>query len=250
MTTQPTPTDLLSAFAPTGKLRASINVGNPILAKREPGGMASGVSVDLARALAAQLALDLELVIFESAGESVQAVTDEQADVGFFAVDPKRGQEIAFTDPYVLIEGYYLVPDGSAIQTNDQVDQSGVRIAVGKGSAYDLYLQRTIQKAQLIQAPTSPAVFSFFVEQGLEVAAGVKQQLEKDLPNFPGHRLLPERFMVIRQAMGLPKSRGEMAAAFLTDFVEAQKVNGFVGKALDRHGISGAAVAPLRSAVA
>ena len=228
MTTNTT-ADLLSAFAPTGRLRASINVGNPILAKREPGGSASGVSVDLARALAAQLAVELDLVIFESAGESVQAVTDEKADVGFFAIDPKRGQEIAFTDAYVLIEGYYLVPEASSIQTNDQVDQAGVRIAVGKGSAYDLYLQRTIQKAQLVQAPTSPAVFSFFVEKGLEVAAGVKQQLERDLPNFPGHRLLPERFMVIRQAMGLPKSRGEMAAAFLTDFVEAQKASGFVG---------------------
>ena len=247
MTTNHTPTDLLSAFAPTGRLRASINVGNPILAKREPGDQASGVSVDLARALAAQLALDLELVVFDSAGESVQAVTDEQADVGFFAIDPKRGQEIAFTDPYVLIEGYYLVPEASAIQANDQVDQPGLRIAVGKGSAYDLYLQRTIQNAQLVQAPTSPAVFSFFVENQLEVAAGVKQQLEKDLPNFPGHRLLPERFMVIRQAMGLPKSRGEMAAAFLTDFVEAQKASGFVDKALQRHGISGATVAPLRS---
>jgi ABC-type amino acid transport substrate-binding protein len=245
MTTNTT-ADLLSAFAPTGRLRASINVGNPILAKREPGGSASGVSVDLARALAAQLAVELDLVIFESAGESVQAVTDEKADVGFFAIDPKRGQEIAFTDAYVLIEGYYLVPEASSIQTNEQVDQAGVRIAVGKGSAYDLYLQRTIQKAQLVQAPTSPAVFSFFVEKGLEVAAGVKQQLERDLPNFPGHRLLPERFMVIRQAMGLPKSRGEMAAAFLTDFVEAQKASGFVGKALQRHGISGATVAPLR----
>ncbi len=245
MTTNTT-ADLLSAFAPTGRLRASINVGNPILAKREPGGSASGVSVDLACALAAQLAVELDLVIFESAGESVQAVTDEKADVGFFAIDPKRGQEIAFTDAYVLIEGYYLVPEASSIQTNDQVDQAGVRIAVGKGSAYDLYLQRTIQKAQLVQAPTSPAVFSFFVEKGLEVAAGVKQQLERDLPNFPGHRLLPERFMVIRQAMGLPKSRGEMAAAFLTDFVEAQKASGFVGKALQRHGISGATVAPLR----
>jgi polar amino acid transport system substrate-binding protein len=245
MTTNTT-ADLLSAFAPTGRLRASINVGNPILAKREPGWSASGVSVDLARALSAQLAVELDLVIFESAGESVQAVTDEKADVGFFAIDPKRGQEIAFTDAYVLIEGYYLVPQASSIQTNDQVDQAGVRIAVGKGSAYDLYLQRTIQKAQLVQAPTSPAVFSFFVEKGLEVAAGVKQQLERDLPNFPGHRLLQERFMVIRQAMGLPKSRGEMAAAFLTDFVEAQKASGFVGKALHRHDISGATVAPLR----
>jgi 4-hydroxythreonine-4-phosphate dehydrogenase len=122
-----------------------------------------------------------------------------------------------------------------------------VRIAVGKGSAYDLHLQRTIQHAQLVAAPTSPAVFSFFVEHQLEVAAGVKQQLEKDLPKFPGHRLLPERFMVIRQAMGVAKSRGSAARAALTQFVEQQKSIGFVAQALDRHQITGATVAPLNS---
>ena len=185
------------------------------------------------------------LVVFESAGESVQAVSQELADIGFFAIDPKRGQEIAFTEPYVLIEGYYLVPEQSSIICNDDVDQPNIRIAVGKGSAYDLFLQRTLQHAALVQAPTSPAVFSFFVEEKLEVAAGVKQQLEKDLPKFPGHRLLPERFMVIRQAMGVPKTRGPQAAAALYEFVEQQKACGFVESALQRHGISGATVAPI-----
>jgi len=235
---------LQTAFAPTGVLRVSINVGNPILAKRIDDRVVTGVSVDMAHALAKQLELPLELVVFESAGESVQAVIDQRADVGFFAIDPKRGQEIAFTDAYVLIEGYYLVRDESPIVSNESVDQPGVRIAVGKGSAYDLYLQRTIKHAQLVAAPTSPAVFSFFVERQLEVAAGVKQQLEKDLPKFPGHRLLPERFMVIRQAMGIAKSRGSEACAALTTFVEQQKSIGFVAKALDRHQISGATVAP------
>jgi len=238
---------LQTAFAPTGVLRVSINVGNPILAKRVDDRAVTGVSVDMAHALAQQLGLPLELVVFESAGESVAAVIDERADVGFFAIDPKRGQEIAFTDAYVLIEGYYLVRDDSPITLNESVDQSGVRIAVGKGSAYDLHLQRTIQHAQLVAAPTSPAVFSFFVEHQLEVAAGVKQQLEKDLPKFPGHRLLPERFMVIRQAMGVAKSRGSAACAALTQFVEQQKSIGFVAQALDRHQITGATVAPLNS---
>ena len=238
---------LQTAFAPTGVLRVSINVGNPILAKRVDDRAVTGVSVDMAHALAQELGLPVELVVFESAGESVQAVIDERADVGFFAIDPKRGQEIAFTDAYVLIEGYYLVRDDSPITLNESVDQSGVRIAVGKGSAYDLHLQRTIQHAQLVAAPTSPAVFSFFVEHQLEVAAGVKQQLEKDLPKFPGHRLLPERFMVIRQAMGVAKSRGSAACAALTQFVEQQKSIGFVAQALDRHQITGATVAPLNS---
>ena len=238
---------LQTAFAPTGVLRVSINVGNPILAKRVDDRAVTGVSVDMAHALAQELGLPVELVVFESAGESVQAVIDERADVGFFAIDPKRGQEIAFTDAYVLIEGYYLVRDDSPIASNESVDQPGVRIAVGKGSAYDLHLQRTIHHAQLVAAPTSPAVFSFFVEHQLEVAAGVKQQLEKDLPKFPGHRLLPERFMVIRQAMGVAKSRGSAARAALTQFVEQQKSIGFVAQALDRHQITGATVAPLNS---
>lgn len=238
---------LQTALAPTGVLRVAINIGNPILAKRGDDRTVAGVSVDMAHMLAQELDLPLELVVFESAGESVQAVVDERADVGFFAIDPKRGQAIAFTDAYVLIEGCYLVRDDSPISSNESVDKSGVRIAVGKGSAYDLHLQRTIQHAQLVAAPTSPAVFSFFVEHQLEVAAGVKQQLEKDLPEFPGHRLLPGRFMVIRQAMGVAKSRGSAACAALTQFVEQQKSIGFVAQALFRHQITGATVAPLNS---
>jgi polar amino acid transport system substrate-binding protein len=236
-----------NAFTPTGTLRASINVGNPILARRNPNLGAEGVSVDMANALARDLGLTLELVIFDSAGDSVNAVIGEQADIGFFAVDPKRGEEIAFTEPYVLIEGYFLVPENSFIVRNEDVDRSSNRIAVGKGSAYDLYLQRTIKQASLVQVPTSPAVFSFFVEKNLEVAAGVKQQLEQDLPRFPGHRLLGERFMVIRQAMGISKTRGEVASQILTEFVERQKQNGFVSDALQRHAIDGAMVAPLKT---
>jgi len=117
---------LQTAFAPTGVLRVSINVGNPILAKRVDDRAVTGVSVDMAHALAQQLGLPLELVVFESAGESVAAVIDERADVGFFAIDPKRGQEIAFTDAYVLIEGYYLVRDDSPITLNESVDRANI----------------------------------------------------------------------------------------------------------------------------
>src|SRR5690606_2331632 len=104
--------DIVAAFARKGVLRASINVGNPILAKRDPAtGSATGVSVDLASAFAARLGVPLELVVFDSAGESAQAVGNEQADIGFFAIDPKRGETVSFTDAYVLIEGCYMVRD-------------------------------------------------------------------------------------------------------------------------------------------
>jgi ABC-type amino acid transport substrate-binding protein len=234
-----------TAFAPSGVLRASINLGNPILAHADPAsGQAGGVSVDLARAFADRLGVALELVVFKTAGQSVEAVTHEQADIGFFAIDPLRGAGIGFTAAYVLIEGCYLVRDASPLRANDEVDRAGTRVVVGAGSAYDLYLTRELKHAQIVRAPSSPAVADVFFEQGLDVAAGVKQQLEADMKRSPGHRLLPGRFMVIQQAMGLPKGRGESARATLATFVEEMKASGFVAEALVRHRIEGASVAP------
>ncbi|WP_109483781.1 ABC transporter substrate-binding protein [Paraburkholderia sp. C35] len=236
---------VVTAFTPTGKVRASINLGNPILAnKHAETGEPFGVSIDLARAFAERLGVELELVVFDTAGKSVEAINEERADFGFFAVDPLRGELIAFTAPYVLIEGFYLVRDDSPVKTNADVDRPHNRVAVGEGSAYDLFLTRELKAAQMVRAPTSPAVVQTFLEQNLEVAAGVKQQLEADARKVGGLRLLDERFMVIQQAMGTPKSRGEAAAAALHAFVEEMKASGFVTNALNRHGIIGASVAP------
>jgi polar amino acid transport system substrate-binding protein len=235
---------LATTFAPTGTLRASINLGNPILANKDPAtGQPYGISIDLARNLAQRLGVELELVVFDTAGKSVDAVKNERADVGFFAVDPLRGAEISFTLPYVLIEGCYMVREVSNLQRNEDVDQAGITVTVGAGSAYDLYLTREIQHAQIVRAPSSPAVVDTFIAQGLDVAAGVKQQLEADAKRIPGLRLLPGRFMEIRQAMGTPKSRGAAAATYLHAYVEEMKASGFVAESMKRHGIQGATVA-------
>jgi polar amino acid transport system substrate-binding protein len=237
--------EVVRAFAPTGALRASINTGNPILAGTDPStGQAKGVSVDLARQFAQRLGVPLELAVFDTAGKSVDAVTGEQADIGFFAIDPKRGEGIHFTPPYVLIEGCYMVHEASPLRANEEVDRTGMRVVVGKGSAYDLFLSRELKHAQIVRAPSSPAVVGHFVQTGADVAAGVKQQLQTDAARIGGLRLLPGRFMVIRQAMGCPRGRGEAAAAELSTFVEEMKASGFVAEALERHGIQGASVAP------
>ncbi|TQK10972.1 ABC transporter substrate-binding protein [Herbaspirillum sp. SJZ107] len=240
-----TPTSsILAAFAPTAKLRAAINLGNPILAYADAAGNARGVSVDLAREFARRLGVALELVVVDTAGKSVDAVASEQADIGFFAIDPLRGANIAFSAAYVLIEGSYLVKEDSPIQANEEVDGAPHRVVVGKGSAYDLFLTRTLQHAQILRSPTSPTVVDTFLEAGAEVAAGVRQQLEADARRIGGLRLLDGRFMVIQQATGTPKSRGADAAAFLARFVEEVKASGFVADALARHRIEGASVAP------
>jgi polar amino acid transport system substrate-binding protein len=238
---------LRDAFTPIGRLRASINLGNPILAGKDAvTGAAKGVSVDLATELARRLGVELELVVVDAAGKSVEVVASERADVGFFAIDPLRGADIAFTAPYVLIEGCYLVHEDSPVRANEEVDREGHVVVVGKGSAYDLFLTRELQRARIERSPTSPTVVDTFMALGerADVAAGVRQQLEADAARLGGLRLLDGRFMVIRQAMGVPKSRGAAAAAALAAFVEEMKANGFVAEALARHGIQGASVAP------
>ena len=245
----PIAAEVVAAFTPTGKLRAAVNLGNPILANTDPAtGAPCGVSVDLAHEFAQRLGVGIELVVFDAAGKSVQAVTDEQADIGFFAIDPQRGAGIAFTAAYVLIEGCYLVRNDSPLHDNDEVDRAGRTVAVGKGSAYDLFLTRELKAATIQRAPTSPEVVGTFIEQRADVAAGVKQQLEADARAIGGLRLLPGRFMVIQQAMGTPKSRGSVAAACLAAFVEEMKAGGFVAAALARHGIEGASAAPAAAA--
>jgi extracellular solute-binding protein family 3 len=229
---------LIAEVAPTGKLRAVINLGNAVLARQQPDSdEPAGVSVDLAPAPAPPPGAG-------GGGGRGAAVTEERADIGFFAIDPGRGAGIAFTAPYVLIEGAYLVRNDSPLTDNAQVDAPGRDIVVGKGSAYDLYLSRHIQHASLVRAASSQAVVDTFLSGNHQVAAGVRQQLEADAARVPGLRLLPGRFMVIEQAMGLPRSRSARAEALLRSFVEHAKASGEVAAALQRNHVQGVSVAP------
>jgi len=242
---QPIAPALVSTFAPSGTLRASINLGNPILANKDAAtGEPTGVSIDLAREFARRLGVGIELVVFEKAAASVDAVKNEKADIGFFAIDPARSEGLRFTAPYVLIEGSYLVRDASELTDNAQVDRAGQRISVGAGSAYDLFLTREIGQAEIVRLQGAAAALAALRSGQVEVAAGIRQLLEGEALREPGVRVLPGRFMVIQQAMGTPASRGAEAQALLAAFVEEMKASGFVADALERHGIQGAIVAP------
>jgi polar amino acid transport system substrate-binding protein len=240
---QPPPA-AVADLAPTGKLRAAINVGNPLLAARDPGGGdPRGVSVDLARELGRRLGVPVQFVVFDAAGKVVEAGRTGAWDVAFVALDPARAAEIAQSPPYVVIEGAYLVRQDSALRSNDEVDRKGNRVVVGRNSAYDLYLTRSLKQAEIVRAPTSPAVVDLFLKENHEVAAGVKQQLEADARRVPGLRLLPGRFMVINQAMASQRGR-EAGARYVRGFIEEMKATGFVARALEEHKVQGAALAP------
>lgn len=232
---------VIEELAPTGRLRATINFGNAVLAQRDPAtGEPRGVSVDLARELARRLGLPADLATFDAAGDAFAALKGGACDVGFLAIDPLRAADLAFTAPYVIIEGAYLVPRDSALREVADVDREGVRIAAGRNAAYDLYLSRTLKHARLVYAPTSPGAVDLFVAEGLEAAAGVRQPLLAYVAANPAFRVLDGRFMVIEQAIATPRQR---AIPYLRAFVEEMKASGFVADALARSGRSDAAVA-------
>ncbi|GIH09494.1 ABC transporter substrate-binding protein [Rhizocola hellebori] len=231
---------IISDLAPTGVLRASINLGNPVLAQGTPAAP-SGVTVDIARELAARLGVAVELVCFTAARESFEAMAQGRADICFLAVEPAREAQVAFTAPYVVIEGVFAVPDGSAITTVADVDREGVRVGVKNGSAYDLFLSRTLQHASIVRGDEGVDVFE---ELGLEVAAGIRQPMTDFVKAHPGLRLIEPRFMEIQQAMGTTKTCAPATLEFLRAFVEELKANGFIAEALRRSNQPGAAVAP------
>ena len=232
--------DVVKSLAPNGTLRAAINIANPVLVQRNPvTGAPCGVTIDLVRELEKRLGVRTEQVVIDSAGKSFEAVKSAACDIGFLAIEPARAAEIEFTGPYVIIEGVYAVRADGPLKANEDIDRAGVRIAVNKGAAYDLFLTRSLKAATLVRAEES---FDVFLRNGLEAVAGVKQGVVRFVEASPVARMLPGRFMEIQQAMSLPKGR-EAGAGYLRAFVEEMKASGFVADAIARAGQE-ATVAP------
>jgi polar amino acid transport system substrate-binding protein len=223
-------------LAPTGVLRAAINLGNTVLAQRSAdGNELTGVSVDLARELARRLGVEVAFSTYEAAGKVFEALASNAWDVAFLAIDPARSEQIAFTPPYLLIEGAYMVRNDAPFRHSDEVDRSGVHITVGAGSAYDLYLTRTLRQAQIERHATAADAFHAFATGGFEAAAGVRQVVQHYASAHEGLRVLDDSFMTIRQAMGVPKDHAEAAVA-LTAFIEEMKAQGNIVGSLQRSG--------------
>lgn len=233
---------ILTQLAPLGELRVALNYGNSVLAQRGADGIVQGVAPDLARELARRLGVLPRFISYEAAAKVAEAAKDNAWDLAFMAIDPKRGEYIDFTQAYVQIEGTYLVREQSPWLSVAELDREGVRIAVGQGAAYELYLSRAIQHAELLRFPTANATIHGFVDQQLDAAGGVRQTLLDFVAAQDGYRVLDDYYTAIYQAVALPKGR-DLALAYVTDFVEEMKRNGFVAEALRRSGQHGGNVA-------
>ncbi|MFF1377477.1 transporter substrate-binding domain-containing protein [Streptomyces sp. NPDC058308] len=235
-----TPAAVAQDLAPAGVLRASINLGNPVLAQGTSAAP-SGITVDIAREIGDRLGVPVELLCFDAARKSYEAMAEGRADLCFLAVEPAREAEVAFTAPYVVIEGVYAVPRESPFTAAADVDRAGVRIGVKRGSAYDLFLSRTLRHASVVRGEEGVDVFR---AEGLEVAAGIRQPLTAYVADHPELRLIEDRFMQIRQAVGTTRSRAPGTVEFLRDLVEELKASGFVAASLRRSRQSETLAAP------
>jgi polar amino acid transport system substrate-binding protein len=235
--------DIVGQLAPTGELRAGINLGNFLLVTgRTEAGEPVGVAPDMARALADRLGVPLRYVTYDKPSQLADAVTGDNWDVGLIGAEPQRAEHIAFTRAYVEIEATYLVPAASDLETPADADQPGRRIVVAERTAYGLWLDRNIRHATLLHTKDHDGAIRQFVEDGMDALAGLRPRLVQDVDNLAGTRLLDGRFMAVQQAIGTPVAN-TAALAFLSDFVETAIASGLVAELIARHKVEGLSVA-------
>ena len=236
--------EIISDLAPTGVLRAGINLSNFLLVTgKGPEGEPEGVAPDMAREVAARLGVPVQYVTFGSPGELADQAGKGVWDIGLIGAEPQRAETIAFTAAYVEIEATYLVPAGSHLKTIADVDAPGVRIAVAGRSAYGLWLDRNIRHAELVRADSLGGATEQFIQGKLEALAGLRPGLLADLDKLPGARIIEGKFSAVRQAIGTAK-RNTAGASYLKEFVEDAKVSGLVARLIERHKVRGLSVAP------
>lgn len=237
--------EILAQLAPTGVLRAGINMSNFLLVTgRGPAGEPDGVSPGMARAIADKLGVPVHYVPYPRPGELADAAGTGAWDIGLIGAEPQRAEKISFTAAYAEIEATYMVPPGSAITSLDQVDRPGVRIAVAARAAYDLWLERNIQHATLVRAEGLDGAMDLYLREGLDVLAGLRPRLLTDVEKQPGARILDGKFTAVQQAIGTARANAA-AAAFLAEFVEEAKRSGLVASLIEKHQVRGLSVAPL-----
>ncbi len=230
---------VVSELAPTGVLRAAINMGNFLLVTgKSPSGDPSGVSPEIAAAIAARLGVPVKYIPYARPGEIADDAEKGLWDIGLIGAEPQRAAVINFTAAYCEIEATYLVPAGSPIHSIAEVDQPGRRVAVTARSAYGLWLENNYQKGELLQFDNAGAALKAFDGEKLDAYAGLRPGLIEVQQARPGSRILDGQFTSVQQAVGAPK-KNIAGFALLKEFVEDAKRSGMVASFIERHGVVG-----------
>ncbi len=244
---EPPMQDMIAQLAPTGVLRAGINLSNFLLVTgRSADGGPDGVSPDLARAIATHMGLEVHYVPYPSPGVLADAAPLDAWDIALIGAEPQRAEIISFTPAYCEIQATYLVPEHSKVREIADVDRAGIRIAVADKTAYGLWLDRNIHSAELVRCAGVDASLAALLEGRADVLAGLKPRLITDIAQLPASRMLEGQFMAVQQAIGTPRAKAA-ATQYLVRLVESAKSSGLIQRLIDKHGVKGLSVAPSSS---
>jgi polar amino acid transport system substrate-binding protein len=226
-------------LAPTGILRAGINLSNFLLVSSTAAdGSPQGISPDIANLVASTLGLSCELVCFDRPGKLADAINQDIWDIGNIAFEAERAQTLDFSHPYVVIEANFLVRHDDDFWTNDDIDRAAAKIAVSERSAYDLWLTDHFSQAQIIRASSIQAAHDLFFEKKVDVLASLKPKLLEDMANHSGLRIIDPPFTAVKQSIGLAKGKAE-SIAFINTLIAQSIKNGWIAAQLELHGMTG-----------
>lgn len=230
---------LAAELAPTGTLRAAINMSNFLLVTgKTASGDPEGVAPSMAALFAERLGVPVEYHPYPNPGALADSSADDLWDVGFVGAEPQRATYVNFTAAYVEIEATYLVPEGSKFQTPEEVDSEGTTIAVSARAAYDLWLERNIKHATVHRVSGLDASLDLFMNEKMDALAGLRPKLIDDVKKVPGGRILDGRFTAVQQASCTKKGR-DAGFKLLSDFIEEKKADGTVQALIDKFGVTG-----------
>ena len=245
ITTAPTP-EARQALAPTGKLRVGLQLGNPLNAIRDSAsGEMKGVAFDLGKELARRMGVPFEPVLYPSVGALLDSGKSGAWDIAFVGFSPARAKEWDFSALHLEVEFGYLVTGGSAISTSADVDRPGIRVAVQEKSGPDNFFSRTLTNAVVVRASSNPAAFEAVKSGKADVMGSLKPILFEMSNQLQGSRVLDGRPGIDPHAMAMPKGR-DLGVPYARQFVEDAKSEGLVKAAIERAGLRGVIVAPLK----
>ena len=231
-----------STLSPTGKLRAALIASNPVLVTRLPDGTLGGVSVAVARALAAQLGAPIELKPYDNPARYNESLASDDWDIGLAARDPSRAEQLAFSVTFMEVDNGYVARPGAAPASAEEVDRTGVKIAVAQGSVPHTVLQRLIKNAEIVPVPGGFEPAREALATGKADVYGENLHLAHRIAEaLPGARVLPGRFNVVQMAIGVRKrAAGELPT--VDEFVSRIRSDGTVQKVIAEAGLRGVRV--------
>lgn len=245
MQTAPSP-ETQAAVAPTGKLRVAFLSAVIYGMKDSATGEVKGMAVDLGKELARRVGVPFEPVIYAAVPELIGGAKSGEWDVALMGTSAERAVAIDFSAPYMELEHGYLVRAGVSIGTASEVDKSGTRLGLQEKGGVDLLLSRTLKNATLVRTKSVTGLFPLAEAGKADVISIGKPGLFAIAAKQPGSRVLDGRIFVEPIGMGVPKGRDAVAASYVGKFIEEAKAEGLVKAAIERAGLRGVVVAPLK----